>query len=44
MRTVIRLGNTGAAQNLPALASNCRQQDNRAEQPAPKTGNYAAAQ
>ena len=43
-RTVIRLGNTGAAQNLPSLTDSCRPADNRAEQPMPKTGNYAAAQ
>ena len=43
--TVIRLGNTGAQQNLPQLAARCGKAiGNRAELPVRKTGGLAAAQ
>jgi len=42
--TGIRLGNTGASQNLPRLSSGCRKPANdRAELPRAKTGGLAAA-
>ena len=42
--TFIRLGNTGAQQNLPRLSASCRNAGgNRAELPVVKTGGYAAA-
>ncbi len=42
--TGIRLGNTGAAQNLPRLSANCNKQlGDRAELPRVKTGGLAAA-
>jgi hypothetical protein len=45
LKTAIRLGNTGAGQNLPMLASNCQNSaNNRAELPPPKTGGLAANQ
>jgi len=43
--TVIRLGNTGAQQNLPRLAASCgKGAGDRAELPVRKTGGLAAAQ
>ncbi len=43
--TVIRLGNTGAQQNLPRLAASCSKGiGERAELPVRKTGGLAAAQ
>jgi hypothetical protein len=43
--TTIRLGNTGAQQNLPQLAASCRKTPgDRADMPARKTGGLAAAQ
>ncbi len=43
--TVIRLGNTGAQQNLPRLAASCgKGVGDRAELPARKAGGLAAAQ
>jgi hypothetical protein len=45
MVTVIRLGNTGAMQNLPRLAASCSKAGAvRAELPVKKTGGLAAAQ
>lgn len=45
MVTVIRLGNTGAQQNLPRLAASCgKAGGDRAELPEKKTGGLAAAQ
>jgi hypothetical protein len=45
LKTAIRLGNTGAGQNLPALALSCQNLPNtRADLPAPKTGGLAANQ
>ena len=45
MVTVIRLGNTGAQQNLPRLAASCgKAPGDRAELPVRKTGGLAAAQ
>lgn len=45
MVTVIRLGNTGAQQNLPRLAASCGNVGgDRAELPEKKTGGLAAAQ
>jgi hypothetical protein len=42
--TGIRLGNTGASQNLPRLAGGCRKPaSDRAELPRTKTGGLAAA-
>jgi hypothetical protein len=42
--TGIRLGNTGAAQNLPRLSANCiKPIGDRAELPRAKTGGLAAA-
>ncbi len=42
--TGIRLGNTGAAQNLPRLSANCiKPLGDRAELPRAKTGGLAAA-
>ena len=44
-RTMIRLGNTGAQQNLPRLAAGCgKAPGDRAELPVRKTGGLAAAQ
>ncbi len=42
--TAIRLGNTGAPQNLPQLVAACSKAANRAELPVGKTGGLAAAQ
>jgi hypothetical protein len=43
--TMIRLGNTGAQQNLPRLAASCRKAPgDRADLPVRKTGGLAAAQ
>ena len=43
--TTIRLGNTGAQQNLPRLAASCGKAPGaRAELPVRKTGGLAAAQ
>ena len=45
VRTMIRLGNTGAQQNLPRLAAGCsKAPGDRAELPVRKTGGLAAAQ
>jgi hypothetical protein len=45
MVTTIRLGNTGAQQNLPQLAASCSKATGiRAELPVKKTGGLAAAQ
>ena len=45
MTTVIRLGNTGAQQNLPQLAARCGKAiGDRAELPVRKVGGLAAAQ
>jgi hypothetical protein len=44
MVTGIRLGNTGAQQNLPRLAAGCvKAVGDRAEVPARKTGGMASA-
>ncbi len=44
LTTGIRLGNTGAAQNLPRLSANCiKPLGDRAELPRAKTGGLAAA-
>jgi hypothetical protein len=42
--TGIRLGNTGASQNLPKLSASCNKlPGERAELPRSKTGGFAAA-
>jgi hypothetical protein len=41
LRTTIRIGNAGAARNLPQLASRCQAAGTRAELTAPRTGGLA---
>jgi hypothetical protein len=41
--TGIRIGNTGASQNLPRLAAGCSKPGDRADLPRTKTGGFAAA-
>ena len=43
LTTGIRIGNTGASQNLPRLAAACKAVGDRAELPRTKTGGLAAA-
>src|SRR5262249_61752867 len=43
LTTGIRIGNTGAAQNLPRVAGGCKPIGDRADLPRTKTGGLAAA-